>query len=485
MFCGSCGCRVESADAAAAGALRASAEVSGGAVMPTESAQQQAWQVQTAQQPLQSAQQLDMASMPQPRRSSFAAFLTERRQVGKTLVPTFAIILAAIIAAAGTAYALVKAYEVFVEPVIEQKSENNAAPAKRTKKQSSAEMNKKAHRAYGDVINRYRDFSEYCLQAGQGAGNYELWAKDRDEGDDALAQIFIYDSIVAPAYSDYYYAYKDLDDDGVDELLIGNELVHQDIEEADRILDIYRFVDGKAEPLIEQTEGFGEWGKADYEGFQVQGESQVYELCSDGLVKLGCSQDASASELYLKIKNGEVVIEDALQFSNATSDRQNGGYVIRSISNGGKPKEETASGRDEAMNRMKTLEDKHPVSDFERPGPNSKVWKLLFQASASAGSDDAQPDAASNQPTDTDDSEDEHSDKSITDEASFIATAKRELFVPDDANTTYEISDEPFYWDGTGIWLWDVAFYRDGKFVAGADCDSDGHICTSIMAYHE
>lgn len=61
------------------------------------------------------------ATMPQqPKRLSMLDFLTEKRQIGNRLVPTFALIIASFIAAAGIAYAAFMFYKNVVEPRIQQ-----------------------------------------------------------------------------------------------------------------------------------------------------------------------------------------------------------------------------------------------------------------------------------------------------------------------------------------------------------------------------
>ena len=47
-------------------------------------------------------------------------FLVERRQIGNRLVPTFALIIASFIAAAGIAYAAFMLYKNVVEPRIQE-----------------------------------------------------------------------------------------------------------------------------------------------------------------------------------------------------------------------------------------------------------------------------------------------------------------------------------------------------------------------------
>lgn len=56
----------------------------------------------------------------QPKRSSMLDFLVEKRQIGNRFVPTFALIIASFIAAAGIAYAAFMLYKNVVEPRIQE-----------------------------------------------------------------------------------------------------------------------------------------------------------------------------------------------------------------------------------------------------------------------------------------------------------------------------------------------------------------------------
>ena len=72
------------------------------------------------------------APIPQQlKRSSMLDFLVERRQIGNRLVPTFALIIASFIAAAGIAYAAFMLYKNVVEPVFR-------SPSSRSRRQKRA-----------------------------------------------------------------------------------------------------------------------------------------------------------------------------------------------------------------------------------------------------------------------------------------------------------------------------------------------------------
>lgn len=144
------------------------------------------------------ASRAESASPAPSEHMSFAAFMMQRRQIGRFAVPTFVTILAAIIFTAGVAYALVKAYEAFVLPQLQQQEQPAAVENKSSKKKVAA-ANKKAHEAYEGVAARYEDFVSYCEQKGAGTANYDDWALGRGD-DSGLGQIFVYDSQNAPGF---------------------------------------------------------------------------------------------------------------------------------------------------------------------------------------------------------------------------------------------------------------------------------------------
>lgn len=73
----------------------------------------------------------------QPKRSSMMSFLMERRQIGSRLVPTFAIIIASLIAAAGIAYAAIVLYKNVIEPNIQQPTQQEQTAEKGTGKKAN------------------------------------------------------------------------------------------------------------------------------------------------------------------------------------------------------------------------------------------------------------------------------------------------------------------------------------------------------------
>lgn len=425
---------------------------------------------------------------------SFAAFMMQRRQIGRFAVPTFVTILAAIIFTAGVAYALVKAYEAFVLPQAQQQ-EQPAAVEKKSSKKKVAATKKKARKAYEGVVARYEDFASYCEQKGAGAASYDDWAQGRG-GDSGLGQIFVYNNQTAPGFLSYYYAFDDLSGDGIDELLVGFVDAQNDIS---AIVGAYCFVDGEAVsvmPSSEMVEGSSNMTNQ-YDGFIAQGESQVITVCKDGIVKFTCSQDCNQADFYISLtaKGPEVV--DAVQIQNKEFDRQNGAYLVRTVEDGGKPQEAMVQGREEACRILDELAGKYPEADIEMPSASSDMWKAFKGVEPSEGSlkdgsgtaDDRS--GASQAPSEaaSDSSDDGEAaargDGVIADMDAFIANAKRELIVPDDASITFKVADKPNYWEGAATYVWYVEFYKDGKVVASAECGSEGYPCRSIMAYHE
>lgn len=95
------------------------------------------------------------APMPQQsKRLSMLDFLTEKRQIGNRLVPTFALIIASFIAAAGIAYAAFMLYKNVVEPRIQQPVQQEQT-SKRAR--SSRSLRKK-------TIRKSKQGSPHCLR---------------------------------------------------------------------------------------------------------------------------------------------------------------------------------------------------------------------------------------------------------------------------------------------------------------------------------
>ena len=205
----------------------------------------------------------------QPKRSSMMSFLMERRQIGSRLVPTFAIIIASLIAAAGIAYAAIVLYKNVIEPNTQQptqqeqtaeKGGDKSAKKKTEKKDAGdkkAEKNKQAHATYDEVLNQYRGALASGVTSDEDNGlvydtsiESPYWT---DSQADSEFPLFNY-SMLTPGTdltADVLnYLYKDLDGDGVDELLIAGD--GWDGPSSD-VLAIYAFVDGKAKGLSVAT----------------------------------------------------------------------------------------------------------------------------------------------------------------------------------------------------------------------------------------
>lgn len=127
----------------------------------TDSAPQSAWQVDPAANPVSqmngvvSGVEQDVLSTAgpdfateaqQPKRSSMMSFLMERRQIGSRLVPTFAIIIASLIAAAGIAYAAIVLYKNVVEPNVQQPTQQGQTVEKGERRAKKREAKQKGQK---------------------------------------------------------------------------------------------------------------------------------------------------------------------------------------------------------------------------------------------------------------------------------------------------------------------------------------------------
>ena len=224
------------------------------------------------------------APIPQQlKRSSMLDFLVERRQIGNRLVPTFALIIASFIAAAGIAYAAFMLYKNAVEPRIQEPVQQEQTAKKSKEQQKSSEKddkekaNKEAHVAYDEVLNQYREaFADGSLTQGYEDNGFvyddavesPYWT---DSQKDSKYPLFNY-SMDVPGTGitaqGMRYLYKDLDGDGVDELLFGHVDDDAGIScPSSCVLAIYTFVDGQAKGLV-----------------AVTGYRQGMELCTDNII---------------------------------------------------------------------------------------------------------------------------------------------------------------------------------------------------------
>lgn len=210
-----------------------------------------------------------LASEPQqPKRSSMMSFLMERRQIGSRLVPTFAIIIASLIATIGVAYAAFMVYKNVIEPNIQQPTQQEQTvekgrkgTAKKTGKKNTkdqkAENNKQAHAAYDEVLNQYREAFASGVTSDEDNGLvYDASVESpywTDSQADSKFPLFNY-SMLTPGTdltADVLnYLYKDLDGDGIDELLIAED--GWDGPSSD-VLAIYALVDNKVKGLSVAT----------------------------------------------------------------------------------------------------------------------------------------------------------------------------------------------------------------------------------------
>ena len=418
---------------------------------------------------------------------SVASFLMRKHRVGKCEIPMIALILAAVVFTLAVAGGLVKAYEVFLLPTTQQTTSRSEAKAKEegssgkvsgkkgvtSKKNKATSPNDDAHEAYQAVVSRYQDFAAFC---DSGKGRYDEWAATRN-GDAALDSGYIYNVDSSYALTgksqrsvcmNFYYAYADLNGDGVDELLIGEAAAG---EKPTAAMAAYCFANGKAEPIVAETEktGTSEDSEASwYKGFMTRGEGHEYEVCQNGQVRFVCYQDWNESSLYFNVSTDGIKLVDAIQMYSDASDKDDD-FSIRTVADGGEPKDETAAGIDAARARVDAVVQKHPTVDMDSY-LNGLDWQVLYDSSSSGSNGLASGATQDDLPQ-------------IVDKAAFIATARSELQVPDDSSIDAEVEDTPLYWEGADRYVWEIAFYKDGDLVAGAECDESGHTLRDILVY--
>lgn len=325
-FCGNCGCRI-AGSAANAGYEQYPAQP-----------QNVAYPQQNVQHPLEAP--------VAPQRSSFASFLTERRQIGRAMVPTFAIILAAMIAAAGTAYALCKVYQVFVAPALEQRNEPAGEGQGDSNKETVSAENEKAHEAYDGIIGVYRQFGELCDEMGAGSGDDESTEKlENPLAGQSYIGPYAYNKSTGPEYFEAYYLEKDLDGDGIDELFIAQEYSYREgVRDSFSLVNFYYFEDGKAKSIYDNIGDGMATATLPGDGFLIMGEWQAIELCDDGKIALRTRQDRYSASYYFDYADGKMSLTDALQLNCDDLSDEEDSYKVMSIENGKKQPDQTVVG---------------------------------------------------------------------------------------------------------------------------------------------
>ena len=343
-FCGNCGCRIVG-PAANAGYEQYPAQI-----------QNVAYPQQNVQYPL------DAPVAPQ--RSSFASFLTERRQIGRAMVPTFAIILAAMIAAAGTAYALCKVYQVFVAPALEQKSEPAVEDQGGTNKETVPDQNKKAHEAYDGIIDVYRQYGDYCDENGAWSGDEESSEKlENPLAGQSYIGPYAHNKGTAPEYFEAYYLEKDIDGDGLDELLIAQEYSYEKgIRDSFNLVNFYYYEDGKARSIYDNIGDGIATATLSKDGFLIMGEWQAIELCDGGKIALRTRQDRYSASYYFDYAGGKMSLTDALQLNCDDSSDEEDSYTVMSMENGKKQPDQTIVGWQNAGAMRDEFDARHQAS---------------------------------------------------------------------------------------------------------------------------
>lgn len=174
-------------------------------------------------------------------------------------------------------------YKNVVEPRIQEPVQQEQTAKKSKEQQKSSEKddkekaNKEAHVAYDEVLNQYREaFADGSLTQGYEDNGFvyddavesPYWT---DSQKDSKYPLFNY-SMDVPGTGitaqGMRYLYKDLDGDGVDELLFGHVDDDAGIScPSSCVLAIYTFVDGQAKGLV-----------------AVTGYRQGMELCTDNII---------------------------------------------------------------------------------------------------------------------------------------------------------------------------------------------------------
>lgn len=253
---------------------------------------------------------------------SLAVALIEFRRTTLRAVPTFVLAILAVIAAAGTAYAAYRVAVDVVMPMIEQVEPENdeAAAADDTKEEEApgeTAENKAAHAAYEEILAKYRELED------ETAWNEFQKSELVEDGQDSL--LINVNAIADFPIKEWTYLYRDVDEDGVDELLIsagdaGSSMVHS----------VYDYIDGEASLAI-----MG-WARNAYylckdnlfmcmgSGGVMSNVNHVFEYGNEGNPLESVSEENNASWTEVRITheiNGEVV-EDITEPLDADAENE-------------------------------------------------------------------------------------------------------------------------------------------------------------------
>ena len=175
---------------------------------------------------------------------SLASRLIEFRRTALKAVPTFVLAIVAFLAAAGTAYAAYKVVTEVVIPAIEKVGSGSKSVDQGgmvSAKVEEADKNDLAHEAYEKVLDDHRQLLAEQADAIAAAGESGTML----QGDHTWA--WTGDYYFTSADGGILYAYRDLNEDGVDELLItldGDQAVNNG-GNAGLILCGFAYVDGE------------------------------------------------------------------------------------------------------------------------------------------------------------------------------------------------------------------------------------------------
>lgn len=328
-------------------------------------------------EPVTSVEPVQAPEPQQPRHSNMMSFLMERRQIGNRLVPTFAIIIASIIAAIGVAYAAFMVYRNVIEPSMRQPAAQ-VQTIKGTKKKSAKKVetkqekqkdeasdqqeeqshqpsqNDQAHTAYDDVLKQYREaFAN---------GDYDDCQINDSSSDESQMEYFtdvqanskypLVNDMVASSTGMYSsgtdgdnssYLYLDLNGDGVDELLLKNDYF---------VYAVYGYVDGQVKGLLQG------W------------ERNSYQLVSGGMIMMtssgGWATNITTVNRY--VSNGSFDIVDEVD-----EDIDGEQIVAKRVKDGQTLSEVTDPASGNAVNGGKLFDQ----LKAEYPEDTSVVWQPL------------------------------------------------------------------------------------------------------------
>lgn len=265
---------------------------------------------------------------------------------------------------------------------LEASGSANSSSGKKSKSSSdkgAKATNKEAHAAYQEVFKQYREafaagkdtFAE-AFDGELSSSGYEqptYWTDNQKRTKYPLVSgVSVYELFndTEGSLDKIFYAYRDLNGDGVDELLLAVGTKYRDDGRSNSIFSVYGYIDGEVKGLLEES-AYRAWASL----------RQDNVLCARGSAGWVCN------EWYYQTFDGSKLneIESLEQNSDATADQ----VVTTTYKKNGKVVESASDSTEGIHDSSKLANNQALIDKVEAMHPidSSVVWKALSDSDAS------------------------------------------------------------------------------------------------------